>query len=223
VNKGRALLGGICLLLPSIFLAVAGATLLQDGSAVDAAFPVPLSLSNNTPMPRAAYVDAAEILRNTNDHDGDAQIARAEAMFRAGSRSEQVTRLMESGLKSAPASFEGWTYYAAILATSDPSRAGQALDQSFTLAPNEYFLAGLRAELGARLWASLSEETKSEVLRQARMLWEEPTLRDELAPLLATTDGAQLLTRAYSGAPGTIRDINRWMQVEERKSAPHGS
>jgi len=223
VNRWQAWLIGICLLLPPLFLAAAGAIEFRDGSAVDAAFPVPGYLSNNTGMPRAAYADAADILRDSNYRNGDAQISRAESMFDAGGRSRDVLAVMEKGLQGAPASSDGWTYYAAMLADTDPERAGQALDQAFSVAPYDYFLASVRARLGARLWPHLNTQTRSEAVRQARMLWEDPLLRDRLLPLLATSDGARLLTQAYSTSPETIRAINRWAQAQRRKPSPQGS
>jgi len=223
VNNWRTWLTSIFLVLPSIFLATAGIIELRDGTAVDAAFPVPNFLSNGTAMPKAAYRDAAGLLNKSNGLDGDAQISRAESMFYAGDHPEQALAVMENGLESAPASSEGWAYYTAMLVDQDPKKAGQALDQAFTVAPYDYFLAGVRARLGVLLWPDLNEQTRDEVLRQARVLWEEPSLRDELLPLLATSEGARLMTRAYDRSPETIRDINRWVEARRRKSSPQGS
>jgi hypothetical protein len=223
VNNWRTWLIGIFLALPSLFLATVGIIELRDGVAVDATFPVPNFLSNGTAMPKAAYRDAAELLGKSNGLDGDAQISRAESMFYAGDRPRQALAVMENGLGNAPASSEGWTYYAAMLMGGDPKKAGQALDQAFTVAPYDYFLAGMRARLGALLWPDLDEQTRDEALRQARVLWEEPSLRDQLLPLLGTSEGARLMTRAYGQSPETIRNINRWVEARRRKSSHQGS
>jgi hypothetical protein len=211
---------GAILLLPSLFLATSGIVHLLNGLAVNAAFPVPLYLSLNRPMPRAAYADAADVLSHANIHDGDTQLSLAEARFYAGEQPYFILNQVEAGLVGAPASAEGWAFYAEVLARTDPNRAAQALDEAFTLAPYDFFWAGRRAQLASQIWNSLGSDTKDEALRQTRTLWEEPMLRDEILPLLATSDGEKLLTRAFASDPDTLRDINRWVSARRRQSQP---
>ena len=205
------------LLLPSLALAVGGFVHLQNGLAVNAAFPVPLYISTNIPIPKAAYSDAADDLRHTNIRDGDSQISLAEARSHTGEEPRLILGQVAGGLIRAPASAEGWAFYAEVLAPVDPHRAAQALDQAFTLAPYDYFWAGRRAKLASHVWNYLDNDTKNEALQQTRMLWEEPTLRGEVFQLLSTSDGGQILTRAYANDPNTLRAINRWVSARRRQ------
>jgi len=214
---------GAVVLLPSLILAAGGAVHLQNGLAVNAAFPIPLDISTNTPVPIAAYADAADVLRHANIHDGDTQLSLAEARFHAGEKPRRILNQVEDGLVGAPASAEGWTFYAEVLAPSDPEKAAQALDQAFTLAPYDYFWAGRRAQLAAKIWNYLDNDTRDQALRQTRMLWYEPTLRNEVFLLLSTLDGDKLLTRAYSDDPNTLRAINRWVSARRRQLQSHRS
>jgi hypothetical protein len=217
--RWRALTAGIALCIPAFLLGAAGVAELRDGSAVDAVFPVPDYLSTDYPAAKTAYAYAASLLAGADTRNGNAQISRAEAMLRAGRPPEQARLVMENGLKKAPSSAEGWTYYAAILASRDPEKADLALDQAFTLAPNEYFLAPMRAQLAAQIWPALSDRTKAEALQQTRKLWNEAALRQGLVILSMTPEGAHLLTRAYDTDPGTIRAINRWIRARQHSPA----
>jgi hypothetical protein len=214
--RWRTLIAGIALFAPASILATVGIVELRDGSAIDGAFPVPDYLSTDRPLPKAAYIYAVGFLADADIGNGNAQISRAEAMLRAEYPAEQTRRVMEKGLKMAPSSAEGWVYYARILAGTDPEKADFALDQAFTIAPNEYFLAPMRAQLAAQIWPYLSDRTKTETLQQARKLWNELPLRPGLIALSMTADGASLITRAYAADPGTIRAINRWMRDWQR-------
>jgi len=228
VRGWRGWLVGAVVLLPSLILAAGGAVYLQNGLAVNAAFPVPLNMSpliqtrmmskdSTAPMPRAAYVDAANILRRANSRDGNAELSLAEARLYAGEKPRRIFSQVEDGLMGAPTSAEGWTFYAEILAPSDPKKAARALDQAFTLAPYDFFLAERRVQLASHIWNYLGSDTKSETLRQTRRLWDESVLRDEILSLLATSDGGKLLTRAYADDPDTLRTINRWVSARRRQ------
>ncbi len=215
-------LSGVALSLPALFMAAAGAAELRDGAAVETVFPVPLYQSINRPMPKAAYADAVRILRDADKHDGDAQISRAEAMSNLGYPPQQVLRGLEEGLNRAPASVQGWVYYAWALAPLDPAKASQALGQASALAPYDYFWAGARTRLAARLWPYLNDAARNEALRQVRALWEEPEYRDQLPALLATAGGGRLVVRAFGDAPTTLIAIDRWLRARQHELAAPG-
>jgi hypothetical protein len=215
----RTWIAGIALLVPALILAILGLVELRNGSVIDAAYPVPDYLSTDHALPKALYAFGAGLLADADARSGNAQISRAEAMFYAAHNPPLARPVMEEGLEKAPASAEGWVYYARILAPSEPRKADLALDQAFTLAPNDYFLAPMRAQLAAQIWPYLSDRTKNEALRQARALWSEPILRGGLIPFLTTSDGTRLLTRAYATDPAHIRAINRWIHAQQRNPA----
>jgi len=222
VKVWQVWLTGIALSLPAFFLAAAGNIELQDGTAVESAFPIPLYQSSNWHLPRAAYADSVRLLAKADDRDGDAQISRAEAMWNLGTPDRQVLDGLTDGLSKAPASVEGWVAYATALAPTAPEKAAQALDQALALAPYDYFRAGARTQLAAQIWPYFNDATKAAVIQQTRALWEEPAYRAQLPVLLATTDGARLITRAYKDAPDTVRAINRWARAEQLKRSPAG-
>lgn len=213
----RSCLMGATLLLPALLLAVSGIIHLQNGRYEEAAFPVPLDQSLNFSLSRAAYIDAANILRHTNIDDGNSQLSMAEARFYSGAKAQYLVSEAETGLAHAPASAEGWAFYAEALEDIEPAKAAQALGEAFTLAPYDFFWAGHRAQLAARLWNYLSSETKNAALRQAQILWSEPRLHDEILLLLDKPDGGKLLTRAYANEPDTIRAINRFVSARRHQ------
>jgi hypothetical protein len=208
---------GAVLLLPAFLLAGSGIIHLKNGRYEEAAFPVPSYLSLNVLLPRAAYADAADALRHTNFDDGDSHLSLAEAGFHSGAKPQYVITEAEVGLAHAPASAEGWAFYAEALEYVDPAKAARALDQALTVAPYDFFWAGRRARLAAQLWNYLDINSKNAALRQVQMIWDEPMLRDEILLLLATPDGSKLLTRAYASEPDVIRAINRFVSARRRQ------
>jgi hypothetical protein len=216
VKTLRSLYMSAVLLLPASLLAFSGLIHLQNGRSEDAAFPVPSYLSLNIPLPKAAYGDAAGALRHANFHDGNSELSMAEAQFHFGIEPQHLLTEIEGGLARAPASAEGWAFYAEALEHLDPPKAAQALGQAFTLAPYDFFWAGKRAQLAVRLWSHLSRDTRTAALRQVQMLWDEPMLHDELLLLLLTPNGDKILTLAYAGEPDTIRAINRFVSARHR-------
>jgi hypothetical protein len=204
------------LLVPSLAFAVSGLIHLDNGLVLDSAFPVPLYLDRNVRVPNAALRDGVKLLRKSNLDDGNSQIAAAETGLLAGDRSPRNLQKIETGLASAPASAEGWVVYAEALRSSNPAKAGEALDHAFILAPYDYFWAARRALLFADLWDHLSPDTRIDGLQQAKLLWEEPLLHYQLMFLLAAPGGTDLLTRAYADKPDTIRVINRWIMAQRR-------
>jgi hypothetical protein len=217
VTLARSVFLAGLIFLPGLSLAASGIVHFRNGLSVDAAFPVPLYMSLNRAMPRVAYQDAAEILRRTDVHDGDAQLSLAEARFLAGDRSSSVEEPLLTSLTEAPATADGWAFYSEIFLGKDPSAASQALDQALTLAPYDFFTSGRRAQLASHLWEHLNDGTKAAALRQAHALWDEPLLRDEIMLLLTTPDGGKFLTHAYAADPETLRAINRWVAGRRRQ------
>jgi hypothetical protein len=110
-----------------------------------------------------------------------------------------------------------------MLTYSDPTRAARALGQAFVLAPYDFFWAGAKSQLSSQLWDYMDPDTKRTALREVRMLWEEPMLRDEILPLLARPAGNDLLTRAFASEPDTIRAINRFVSASRRRLQPKGA
>jgi hypothetical protein len=222
VSKLVAWLTGAVLLLPAGLLAAAGLVHLHNGQAVNAAFPVPLMMATDVAVPARASADAARALAVADPRDGDAVLAQAEAGYHAGVPRTETLQRVRAGLSRAPASAEGWTFYAEMLQPRDPAMAVRALDQAFLLAPHDFYLAGRRARLAALLWGQLDRDGRDAALTQARLLWQEPLLHQEMLQLLAAPQGSALLTRAYAGDPDTMRAINRWVSAQRRaaKVAP---
>jgi len=102
---------GALLSVPSLFLCLGGVVHYRNGAAVDAAFPVPLDISLNAPLPRMAYTDAIMHLAHTARDDGDDRIALAQASFLAGETSPKLIDQMRNSLSVAPASAQGWVFY----------------------------------------------------------------------------------------------------------------
>jgi hypothetical protein len=209
VGRLRFWLYGTALALPAVLFVASGWEHLRDGLALEASFPVPFALSLNHSLPKTAFKDAAVALRSSSAKDGNAQIWSAEARSQAGDKPQVIIQQVEAGLLESPASAEGWAFYAAMLEGSDPRKGALALAQAYTLAPNDYFWASERAILSSHLWYYLDGDTKAAALREARALWEEPSLRVDVPKLLATSNGGKLLTRAYASEPDVIREINR--------------
>lgn len=203
----------VLLLLPGIFLAGYGFAHIRDGIALDRAIPVPVYMVAGTPLPRAAYIEAAKALEGANPRDGIAALSRAEANLRAGASMARVSQIVVQGLWREPASARGWTLLAETYYPTDKTLAALALSQALLLAPRDYYLARPRALDAALLWAYLDADTRALAISQARLLWQEPTLRSELIGLAKTAAGASLLTRALK--PDEIRLLNRTIAGEQ--------
>jgi hypothetical protein len=211
VTGVRVGLWAILFSLPAVLLVATGLRHLRDGMALNAAFPVPLNLSLNNALPGAAYADAAIALGRADPENGAARIALAEALtHRPGNR-----QMIEDGLVHAPASAEGWTYYAETLAATAPEQAGLALAQAFDLAPYDSYWIGRRVQLAARLWGTLDQDTRNMALRQSRTMWDEKALREQIVPLFQTREGRDLMMQAYANDPRTITAIAQWMVTRQ--------
>jgi hypothetical protein len=211
---------GATFLVLAVLMGASGAIHFLNGRAVDAAYPVQLDLSVGIGLPRAAYVDAVEALGRADTGDGISTLYLAQSRFRSGTKPESVLGQARNGLSLAPASVEGWVFYAEMLEQIDSKGAASALSQAFTLGPYDFFLAERRARLASRLWVYLSADTKRDTLRQVRLLWSEVGLRDAMVSLLSTSDGEKLFTRAYENDFDTVRTINRWASARRRQMQP---
>jgi len=191
---------------------------LTSGIATDAAFPVPIYIAMNVPLPASAYRQAADILAQANPNDGDAVIARAEAMSRSGSAPGDVIAVVQLGLSDAPASARGWTLLAEQEGKVAHGRAAAPLALALSLGPYDYWLAGRRAGDAVTLWDALDADGKSAALGQLRLLWDEPSLRQQIVPILALKGGPRLMTRALASETEEIRALNRWLNAQRRRA-----
>lgn len=217
IERLRTLAVGALILAPGILLAVFGWAQFRDGQARDAAIPVPVYMIAEIPVPKAAYVSAAEALARADRRDGQATIAQAEARQRAGERAADVIPLFMDGLTRQPASPRGWTLLSEALFPSQKDAAARALSQALVLAPREYWLVGRRARDAAVMWPWLDADSREQAVSQTRLLWTEPSLHQHLKRLLQSRDGAQMMTRAFE--EDDIRSINRWYSREMRRSS----
>ena len=192
---------------------------LRIGPAVAAAvaFPVPTYMTMNVSLPRSDYVRAAKALANADPSDGDAAITRAEASWRAYGSRVDTEKLLIEGLAHAPMNAQGWVLLAEIDANAEPERAMAAFCLSLSLAPLDYWLAGRRARDGV-IWNKLYAECPDAMFRQVRLLWESPTLHQELLLFLARPGAPALIGRAFGADPEGLRAINRWLTAAERRT-----
>lgn len=210
---------GIVLAVPALLLGYFGAVHFLDGLAVDAAIPVPVYMVAQVPMPKPAYIAAADALSYADPRNGHAMLAAAEARWHAGEPPGRLVATIRRGLTREPASARGWTLLSEVLYRSDKKRAAPALSQALILAPREYWLIGARAKDAALLWPNLDPASRSMALNQARLLWQEPQLHGQLRELLRSPEGAALVSRAFN--QDEIRRINRWhSRAQRRRPAP---
>lgn len=200
---------------PAVALAVFGAIHFRDGLARDAAVPVPVYMVAEIPVPKAAYASAAEALSRASIRNGEAALARVEALRNASTSPALLVAPTREALGHVPASPRGWTLLAEMLSGSNKPAAAKALSQALILAPRDYWLAPMRARDAALLWPELDAEGRAMAIAQSRLLWQEPQLRPQLLRLTATSDGVALVTRSFQ--PDEIRMINRWMARERRR------
>ena len=67
------------------------------------------------------------------------------------------------------------------------------------------------------LWPYLDADAQAQALEQTRMLWEEPLLRGQIRPLLFSSEGVSLVTRAFASQQDELRDMNRWLSLQRRQ------
>jgi hypothetical protein len=216
-QAGRTVLA----LLPAIILAVASVPVFFDGLALEAAIPVPNYMILHRSMPKAAYEDVQTILLQADRRDGAAVITRAEAAMDAGNVPQSQIDALKDGLMYQPASARGWTLLAEAYTPIDKKRAARALAQSLLLSSRDYYLAAMRVHDAALLWSDLDAETKGKALEQARLLWEEPALQNQLRVVLASREGVDIVAKAFAGRSDEVREMNRWLSVQ-RSRTPAG-
>ena len=219
MDASRRIVGSVLLSLPGLVLGFFAAAHFVDGLAVDAAIQVPIYMVAQIAMPKAAYEDAAAVLARADARDGTAAIAHAEARLHSGASPAAQVSILTQGLLQEPASARGWTLLSEVLLPTDKEGAARALSEALVLAPREYWLVESRAHDAALLWKYLDAETQTRALEQTRMLWEEPILRGQLRRLLLTQEGVDLAARAFAGRQDELREMNRWLSAERRRTA----
>ena len=206
----------IALLAPAIALIVRGYAHARDGIAWDNAIPVPVSMIVGIPLPKVAYVDAAASLRGADPHNGEAILMAAEARYHAGQPTSAVLPDVRSGLELMPGSARGWLLLGVVAGPRGQALAAPSLEQSIYLGPREYYLIGPRLLVAAKNWDGFDHETKELVLKQVRMAWDDPLLRNTILVLSESPQGALLISRAF--APDEVRTINRWLRREHLRT-----
>jgi|GEM_PF-1178884 hypothetical protein len=210
--------GTVLALMPAFILGIAAIPHFEDGYAMEAAVPVPNYMLLQKPLPKSAYVAAETALQDASPYDGEARILRAEAAINRGSKPPQSQiEPLKLGLALQPASARGWTLLAMAYAPVDRKQAASALAMAFMLAPRDYFLAGLRVKEAAILWSDLDTDAQENALDQARMLWDQPQLREQLRWVLTSEDGRQIVAKAFAGRQDDIREMNRWLSVQRSR------
>lgn len=207
----QANLARACWFVMPLLLCLAAVPRLMSGLAVDAAFPVPVYLVMNHPLPQRSYLVAADILGAADGRDGRTAILRAEAMAAGGEPAGRILPLVKKGLSLAPASVRGWLLLSEALRDRKPADAGAALTVALSLAPYDYTVAGRRARDVVRQWGALDTVAKQDGIRQLRLLWEEPFLHAELEPLFHLKRAPELMAQALKYEPEEIRALNRWL------------
>lgn len=205
------------LLIPGVALALLGYARFSDGLAQDGAIPVPVYMIAQRPLPSGAYVHAAESLAKANARNGEAALQGAEARMRAGAGTAATLADVRAGLLRQPSSPRGWLLLSEAAASGDKRLAGRAMSQSILLGPREYWLIMPRLLDAAKQWPDLDSEARAAVLAQVRLMWETPLLKSQIVTLCQSSEGAALVTRAFS--PDEIRNINRWLSHERQKAA----
>ena len=205
---------GVLLAVPAFVLGTSGFVHFRDGVAVDAAIPVPVYMVAQVPLPKNAYIAAADALSQADPRNGHAAIAAAEASRHAGEQPGRLVPLLQQGLIHEPASARGWTLLSEVLYPVDRKKAAAALSQALILAPRDYWLIGARAKDAALLWSDLGPDAQVAALGQVQLLWQTKKLRGQMRELLRTPDGAALVTRAFG--QDDIRAVNRWHSRKQR-------
>lgn len=206
--------------LPGLVLAGFGALHMRDGAASDAAVPVPSAMVAGITAPAEAYRHTAAVLALADTRNGEAVIVRAEALMHVGDRRGAVP-LLVAGLARAPASARGWVLLSEAEDDERPSDAARALAMGLVLAPHDYWLAGRRVRDAARLWSRLDGEGCRLAMDQARLLWRDEVLRDQLRDVLRTAEGLSVVARAFAGQSEDVREMNRWLA--RRRMRPQSS
>ena len=206
-------------LLPAVALVWGALPHFLDGLAKDAAIPVPVYMIAERPMPKIAYKDAVDALAHADRRDGDARIVRGEAAMYGGEPLSFAVSELSAGVAASPASARGWTLLSeAWREQKHMKKAGRALAMAFVLSANDYWLIGRRVQDASLLWPYLDSDTQQQALTDARRLWEEDLLRNQLRALLNSPPGLALATKAFATMPDETREMNRWLAERRRAS-----
>jgi hypothetical protein len=217
MTPARAALSSLAWLLPALGLAIGVWPHLRNGLAREAAIPVPSYMVARISMPKIAYRTAANALADADARDGDAHIARGEALM---ALSESPVADLKLGLRHAPASARGWTLLAEASIRSDRKQAARYLGQAMLLAPYDYWLSLPLAQDAARLWPDLDDAARARAVAQARTLWADLQLRRNFQFFASTPEGVQLAWRTFAYQPDELQQINRWL-VQNRPAVRH--
>lgn len=208
----------LCLVLPAIFLVWATWRSVPDGFAREAAEPVPSWMILRVEMPASVYRKAAIMFSRADPENGAAHLAEGEADMLGGAPAKTVLPVLGQGLSRQPASVRGRVLLAeARLQAGMPKKAAEALSQALLMAPDDYFLIGVRVRDAARLWPDLDADARNRALTLTRRLWRDPQLRPQLRAVLGETSGVEMVSRAFAGQPDEIRLMNRWLFLDRFK------
>lgn len=189
----------------------------QSGLHTEAAFPAPIFLLTDSPLPQRAYKQTAQYLLQADHNDGISQAFAAEALAEAHALPSLVTSVAIRSVRDDPSSARTWCLVARGDFEQGKMGAGaDALDLALILGPFDYWAIGCRVRVAARYWSALSPQARQEAQRQARLMWEEKELRPQIVWLIGTPGGSNLLTRALSSSPEEIRALNRWYASQTR-------
>jgi len=197
-------------LLPAALVAV-GVPHLIDGLAWESAFPVPVYIQMDAPLARKSYESAAQALARGEKRDGESAVFEAEALYNAGRPHAQVLPVLLSGLANSPASARGWCLVSELLMPVDRRGAADALSNSLTLSPNDYYLVDRQLRDAGALWDVLPDDSRQVAINAAPNLWTIPELRESIRPVLRTKGGPELMSKAFRFEPEQLRELNRWV------------
>jgi hypothetical protein len=201
----------LALCLPGILLGIFSWKHYRDGIALDRAIPVPVYMTAQIEMPKAAYVEAAKALNNVDERNGNGLLTLAETLIRSGQPATRTLSVLRAGLERSPASSRGWTLLAERYYRSNNRLAAKALSQALILAPRDYWLVGARVQDANILWSYLDSDTKKIASAQTVLLWQEPQLHEQLRTVVRTSP--KMIERSFGSED--IREINRWMAREQ--------
>jgi len=210
---------GVVLILPAVLLGIYTCQQVPAAFAVDRAFPVPMFITMNVPLPQSAYRKAEAALVTADPRDGQSGISAAEAGALDGKPASTIVSRLSAALTAAPASGEGWILLAESQSRSDPKRAANSLSVALELAPFEYFLAERQSLLAAKLWTDLPEDSRAIASRQARDLWRSQGVAYHLeaTPILMSAASIELMHRAFAESPVELRNFDLWAEQQTKK------
>jgi hypothetical protein len=214
------LVGAVLLAVPILLLCLA-APRLGAGAALERVSPVIHRMRTRTPMPPGAPLGAAALLAHERA-DPEAMGWRGEMLAAAPAdrtRLVSAAAILEGVLLETPANLRAWTSRCETLADLGRPDAARCLEQALALGPYDFFVAHRRVSLAARLWPALDAQAREAAVRQVKLLWRAPPLRDDLALATYAPDERALLQRSFADEPETIRDINRYVTLSQLNRA----